>query len=130
MIGSATVATKAQFSALQKGNAGSYTYRFASGNNTYLDTACVLVDAPLVDGLGLTHLDLFKLCLVANRKAKGSLREESSYRIGTKQMAWLKNDQIKISWEYFGENAYGAKKVCIMLVTFDKSGNFISDVVL
>lgn len=91
----------------------------AAGHN---DTANIEVDKKLVEELKFEDLAIFKLTLTSNRKAVQSLKEQSSYRIGEKFRIWMKGSEIKCLWEYYGDNAYGAKKKSTILVTFDQKG--------
>lgn len=119
------------FSDLKPSETG-YTYRTIpsyqqSGTN---DTITVIVAAEVVEKFQLQHIDLYKMSLAASRKASGSLKEKSSYKVGEKFSVFLVNDDIKYSWEYYGENAYGAKKKNTMVLTFDKSGTLKGQTIL
>lgn len=108
-----------------------YTFRMVPPYQAaHSDTITVIVDKQLIDILKLKALDLFTLSLTTNRKAVGTLKEQSSYRIGEKFKVFLVKDEIKYSWEYYGDNAYGAKKKSTIMVTFDKAGNFKAGTVL
>lgn len=96
----------------------------------FSDTVSINVADELMADLKADKLFLFKIAMTANRKAVGTLKEESSYRVGEKFNIWLVKKEIKCSWEYFGDNAYGAKKKNTILVTFDDKGTFKNQVVL
>lgn len=96
----------------------------------FSDTVSINVAVELITDLKADKLFLFKLTLTANRKAVGTLKEQSSYRVGEKFNIWMVKKEIKCSWEYYGDNAYGAKKKSTILVTFDEKGNFKNQVVL
>jgi hypothetical protein len=127
------IASKAQnlLSELKQSEIG-YTYRTIPSYQQpgINDTITVTVAGELIDNVKLKHIDLYKMSLAASRKASGSLKEKSSYKVGEKFNIYLVKDEIKYSWEYYGENSYGAKKMNTMVVTFDLKGNFKSSVVL
>lgn len=95
-----------------------------------LDTITAVVDPALITDLKLTKVKLYTLSLTTNRKAVGTLKEQSSYRVGEKFSIYRVNNEIKYSWEYYGQNAYGAEKKNTIVVTFDEKGVFKNQVVL
>jgi hypothetical protein len=68
--------------------------------------------------------------LAASRKASGSLKERSSYKVGEKFSIFIVKGDVKYSWEYYGDNAYGAKKKNTMVLTFDEKGVLKNSVIL
>lgn len=128
-----SAATNAQnlLSELKQSEAG-YTYRTIPSYQQpgVGDTITVAVAPEIITQLQLKDIDLFKMSLAASRKARGSLKESSSYKVGENFSIYLVKNEIKYSWEYYGENAYGAKKKNTMVVTFDDKGNFKSSVIL
>lgn len=96
----------------------------------YSDTVSINVSDELITRLNADQLFLFKIALTANRKAVGTLMEQSSYRVGEKFNIWMVKNEILCSWEYYGENAYGAKKKSTLVATFDEKGVFKNSVVL
>lgn len=95
-----------------------------------LDTIRASVDPSIISDLKMNATKLFILSLTANRKAVGTLKEQSSYRVGEKFNIYRAGNEIKYSWEYFGQNAYGAEKKNTIVVTFDEKGVFKNQVVL
>jgi hypothetical protein len=96
----------------------------------YSDTVTINISKEIIYDLKLDELAIFKLSLIANRKALGTLKEQSSYRVGKKFNLWTVKNEIKLSWEYFGANSYGAEKMNTIIITFDKKGEFKSSIVL
>jgi hypothetical protein len=96
----------------------------------YSDTASITVADELITDLKADKLFLFKIAMTANRKAVGTLKEQSSYRVGEKFNIWMVRNEIKCSWEYYGDNSYGAKKKNVVVATFDEKGTFKNSIVL
>lgn len=94
------------------------------------DTIRVLVEPTIISDLKFDATKLFILSLTTNRKAVGTLKEQSSYRVGEKYRIYRVKNEVKYSWEYYGQNAYGAEKKNTIVVTFDEKGVFKSQVVL
>lgn len=95
-----------------------------------MDTISAIVEPTIITELKLDKTKLFILSLTANRKAVGTLKEQSSYKVGEKFNIYRVKNEIKYSWEYYGQNAYGAEKKSTIVVTFDEKGVFKSSVVL
>lgn len=95
-----------------------------------LDTIRAIVDPAIITDLKFDVTKLFILSLTANRKAVGTLKEQSSYKVGEKFRIFRVNNEIKYSWEYYGQNAYGAEKKNTIVVSFDEKGAFKGQVVL
>lgn len=95
-----------------------------------MDTISAVVDPTLITDFKLTKVKLYTLSLTTNRKAVGTLKEQSSYRVGEKFSIYRVNNEIKYSWEYYGQNTYGAEKKNTIVVTFDEKGVFKNQVVL
>lgn len=95
-----------------------------------MDTIMAIVDPGIITDLKFNETKLFILSLTANRKAVGTLKEKYSYRVGEKFNIYRVKNEIKYSWEYYGQNAYGAEKKNTIVVTFDEKGVFKSQVVL
>lgn len=98
--------------------------------NGKTDTIKALVDPALISELKFTKVKLYTLSLTTNRKAAGTLKEQSSYKVGENFRIYRVNNEIKYSWEYYGQNSYGAEKKSTIVVTFDEKGNFKSQTVL
>jgi hypothetical protein len=109
-----------------------YTYRTIPSYQRagISDTITVEVSTDVIEKLQLKDIDLFKMSLAASRKASGSLKEKSSYKVGEKFNIFLDKGDIKYSWEYYGDNAYGAKKKNVMVLTFDEKGTLKGQVIL
>lgn len=95
-----------------------------------MDTVRVLVEPGIISDLNFDKNKLFILSMTTNRKAVGTLKEQSSYRVGEKFNVYRAGNEIKYSWEFYGQNAYGAEKKNTIVVTFDEKGTFKGQVVL
>lgn len=129
---SSTIAfSQAPYSELKPSETG-YIYRTIPSYQqpAFKDTITVVVAPEIITQVHLKDIDLFKMSLAASRKAKGSLKESSSYKVGEKFNIYLVKGEIKYSWEYYGDNSYGAKKVNTMVLTFDDKGNLKGQVIL
>lgn len=133
----ASFVSRAQFSELKKDTTLNYYFRALIANGLGKeDSITIKVDRTLVDSLNLKATDLYIIAMTASQKAKQSLKEPISYEtfpagkyiILLSDARAAKPAQIMVTWDYIGQNAYGAKKSNNALFFFDLKGNYQSGV--
>lgn len=105
------------------------------------DSIVAIIDAEIVSlstsgsvGRLFSSAPITDMFMTANSQAQSSLHEESSYELfhggehGPTMI--LKSDKtITISWEFLGQNSYGAKRWALLTIDFDLRGREVSEVV-
>jgi len=105
------------------------------------DSITGMIDAEIVNltksgsiGRLFSSAPITDIFLTASTRAQSSLNEESSYELyhGSEHgpvMILRPGGTISVSWEFLGQNSYGAKKWALLTIDFDLRGREVSEVV-